>query len=231
MLHIASLFFCFDWHSFFMEDKKNLAIEIDNIGSLIKEVLPLFISNFIMMYISNAPKYAINNYYGDTIQNIYNILFMPAFVINLFSLFIFRPMLIQLATDWENRQVKNFWKSVLKVLRIISFLTILAIVGSWLLGIPVLSFLYGVVLDEYKLALVLVMCFGGVSACMTFLYYVVVIMRQQKLLFLAHIVAFFYVCFIVNRFVLNFGIIGGILTYGTTISLLVILLIIIMSRV
>ena len=42
---------------------------------------PLFVSSFIMNYLNNAPKYAINTYYDETVQNSYNILFMPAFTV------------------------------------------------------------------------------------------------------------------------------------------------------
>ena len=50
---------------------------------------------------SNAPKYAINTYCTDVIQNRYSILFMPAFAINLFSQFVLRPLLTPMAKMWS----------------------------------------------------------------------------------------------------------------------------------
>lgn len=67
-----------------------------------------------MNYLNNAPKYAINTYYDETVQNSYNILFMPAFVINLLSLFVFRPLLTDLAKDWEGENIKEFTDIVKK---------------------------------------------------------------------------------------------------------------------
>lgn len=77
---------------------------------------PLFVSSFIMNYLNNAPKYAINTYYDETVQNSYNILFMPAFVINLLSLFVFRPLLTDLARDWEGENIKEFTDIVKKMM-------------------------------------------------------------------------------------------------------------------
>ena len=91
---------------------------------------PLFVSSFIMNYLNNAPKYAINTYYDETVQNSYNILFMPAFVINLLSLFVFRPLLTDLARDWEGENIKEFTDIVKKMMILIGALTIAARVGA-----------------------------------------------------------------------------------------------------
>ena len=52
--------------------------------------LPLFGASFISMYLSNAPRFAIDRYLDPTQQGYFAILFMPAVTINLMSLVIFR---------------------------------------------------------------------------------------------------------------------------------------------
>lgn len=222
------LLFCYDYRNVFIDDKKNLAIELEDIWNLIKDVLPLFISIFITMYISNAPKYAINGMFSDEIQNIYNILFMPAFVINMFSLFVFRPLLVHMTRYWNECQLKKLWGIVGKICIFICGITGITLVGTWLFGVPVLSLIYGIELEAYKRDLMLVMTVGGVSALMTLLYYVVTIMRQQKLLLFAHLAVFAYSCIVVRELVKRMEVRGAILSYGTSVGILALSFLIIM---
>ena len=149
------------------------------IGGIYKACWPLFIASFIMNYLNNAPKYAINTYYDETVQNSYNILFMPAFVINLLSLFVFRPLLTDLAKDWEGDDRKAFTGIVKKMMALIGVLTVAACIGAYLLGIPVLSLIYGLDLSSYRLELVVVMICGGLNAYVYCLYYVVTVTGKQ----------------------------------------------------
>ena len=216
-----SMFFLYDKRFIFEQDKRIGKVKFVELISLFKDVIPLFIGSFVMMYLSNAPKYAINNNYGDNIQNIYNLLFMPAFVINIFSLFIFRPMLGEMTKNWLNGKFKDFWKSVIIVFFLIICATTIALIGSWFWGIPVLSLLYGIELSNYRIDLVLVMGAGGISALMTFSYYLITVMRQQKLLLIGYAISMVYAVSTANLFVKRLGIRGAIFSYGSSISILV----------
>ena len=200
-----------------------MSFEIHNILNLLKEVMPLFIGAFIMMYISNAPKYAINGLYNDEIQNVYNILFMPAFVINLFSTFIFRPLLVKMAVINEKKDYKGFFKIFAKMYLVIMGITIVAMLGSWLCGIPILSVVYGVDLTMYRNQLVMVMICGGISALMTFSYYSVTVIRKQKWLLTGYLLAFIFAVFITRPMVRKWAINGAIMSYGLSIGIIVIL--------
>ena len=57
-------------------DTMKPAISKDKFRLLMIEGFPLFVSMFLNMYISNAPKYAIDAYLTDDIQAIYNMIFM-----------------------------------------------------------------------------------------------------------------------------------------------------------
>jgi len=221
------LFFIYDYQFVLQTDKENLKIETKYLFNLLKEVLPLFIGAFIMMYISNAPKYAIDEFYGDDIQNIYNILFMPAFVINMFSIFVFRPMLVGMAMDWNLGNLKKFWIDLLKIYGIILGLTVIALIGTWLAGIPLLSIMYGINLLEYKNQLMMVMITGGISAFLTFSCQVITIMRKQKILLFGYVISFGYAYIASKLMVQSFEIYGAILAYGTSMGLLVLLCLII----
>lgn len=215
------LFWIYDIRFVFLEDKRPRRAERASVLKLIKEVLPLFIGAFIMMYIGNAPKYAINSIFSDEIQNIYNILFMPAFVINLFSIFIFRPLLIRMAVYWEEKKINDLRKIILFMYISISGITLVALVGTWFFGIPILSLLYGINLKKHRMELMIIMLTGGISALVSFSSNVVVVMRKQQLLLLGYIITFIYTIFFVKGLVKIYEIKGAILSYGIAMMLLV----------
>ena len=64
---------------------------------MMMEGFPLFLSLFLNMYLSNAPKYAIDAHLTEEIQAMYNIIFMPAFVVQLVVHFIFNLILTSYA--------------------------------------------------------------------------------------------------------------------------------------
>ena len=176
-----------------------------------------------MMYISNAPKYAINNLHSNVMQNVYNILFMPAFVINLFSSFVFRPMLVKMALYWKEHRFKALIKIIgLMNMGIMGF-TMVVVIGAWLLGIPVLSFLYAIDLSDYRLQLLMVMIVGGLSALMSFANNVLVVMRKQHVLIPISAVSFIFALIAVPKIVELYVITGAIVSYGISIGLIVLL--------
>lgn len=225
VLFISSVvvFMLNEYHYWFAEDKYFFEFKWKNIICLVKDVTPLFIGAFIMMYISNAPKYAINGIYNDEIQNIYNILFMPAFVINLFSTFIFRPLLIRMAVIVEKKDYIGFLKIFGEMYIVIIGITLAAMLGSWFLGIPILSIIYGVNLTLYRNQLVMVMVCGGISALMTFSYYSITVIRKQKWLLIGYATAFIFAALITRLLVKRFGINGAILAYGASIGIIVVI--------
>lgn len=228
----AALIFIYDLRLWKYFDNVKIGVEFRQLLPLVWECLPLFISSFIMMYINNAPKYAINQMYPDEIQNIYNILFMPAFVINLFSLFVFRPMLVNLTKEWNERYLKPFVKTVKYILLLIIILTILAMGAAYLLGIPILQIIYGVDISGYRTELVLIMVTGGISALSTFMYYVITVMRIQKYLLVGYLSAFVIALFLPGILVKKYIIAGAV--YSCAASLIVltmVFLLIIISNV
>lgn len=98
-----------------------LRLKGEAVKNLFLECLPLFIGSFMVAYMVNASKYAIDRYLSYEIQNHYGFLMMPAFVINLFSLFVFRPMLTPMAVCWNERKKEEFLKIIKKSLLWIAF--------------------------------------------------------------------------------------------------------------
>lgn len=166
-----------------------ISFETSQLRSLLIACFPLFLSVFVMLYISNAPKYAIDRYCTDVVQNRYSILFMPAFVINLFSQFFFRPLLAPMASLWSHNDMGSFSRKLGTLLGEIAAITAVCLAGAWLLGIPVLSVVYHVDLSNDKDVLMWVMIYGGLNAVNILLYNMVAVARVQKWLLASYPIA------------------------------------------
>lgn len=189
---------------------EKVKLEFTDLKSLLIASIPLFIATFTMLYISNAPKYAIEKYGTDLLQNQYSILFMPAFTINLCSTFVFRPLLIGLTAQWDRRNKSEFASSILKLIVMVFVLTIVGMCGGYIVGIPILSILYTVDLEGCRMILVLTMLYGGLNAITVLLYYMITIMRKQKQLLLIYLVVFIVVGYIADKWVESHLLLGAI---------------------
>ena len=192
-----------------MFDTLRLHFHWAKLRSLFLACLPLFIGSYLASYLENAPKYAIDTYLSSSDQAYYGILAMMAFVVNLFSGFAFRPMLTPLAVHWNNRQIGEYLRIVRRLLLWVAALILICEVGAYLLGIPVLSFIYGTDLSQQKGVLLLVILGGGINSLGTILYHSLTVMRKQRWLLIGYIIAAISAFFIAPAFVQAYGLIGA----------------------
>ena len=204
------------WRTF---DDVPIRLQFGHAKEILLASFPLFVSVFVMLYISNAPKYAIDRFCSDVIQNRYSILFMPAFVINLFSQFVLRPMLTPMAKIWNEGRTGDFRSNLVKMMAGIGAVTLLGIGGAWLLGIPILRLLYGADLSGDRSVLLWVMVYGGLNAVNIFLYDMIAVTRNQRKLLLAYgiaaVLVFFLAPALVQRYEMTGAIWASILSLGT----------------
>lgn len=143
------------------------------------ECLPLFVNSFILIYINNAAKYAIDAHQSEEALAVFNVIYMPAFVINLLAGFLLKPILNSLAVRYHTGDKKGFLDALRRQAACIGAITALCICGAYVLGIPVLSFLYGLDLKEYRTSLCILLLGGGFSALYQMFQNAIVIMRHQ----------------------------------------------------
>ncbi|MBE6028405.1 MAG: hypothetical protein E7227_07430, partial [Clostridiales bacterium] len=80
----------------------------DKIKRIFIECFALFAGYFLLLYVGNAPKYAIDACMSDVDQACYNFIFMPVFAIGMFANFIFNPILVKLAHRWDENKINVF---------------------------------------------------------------------------------------------------------------------------
>ena len=136
-------------------------VDWKQVFALLKVCFPLFAGAFLSFYIGNAPKYAIDAMLTDELQACYGFIAMPVFVIGLLNNFIFNPMLYKLSMMWNDGRVGQFVRKILLQSLIVAGITLVCIIGAFLLGVPVLSWLYNTDLAPYKAELLLLLLGGG----------------------------------------------------------------------
>ena len=177
------------------------------------ECLPLFLGCFLLLYVGNAPKYAIDACMSDADQACYNFIFMPVFAVGLFANFVFNPILVKLATKWEEGDIKNFVKMTRNQICVIIGITVLAIIVALTIGCPILGILYSTDLLPYKTELVILMIGGGMLALVNFFNVVITVTRHQIYLMIGYILGALAAATLSNWAVSGWGIMGASIIY------------------
>lgn len=192
---------------------KKKTLRYKNVRRLLIECLPLFIATYLVMYIGNAPKYAIDKVMSSEAQACFTYIFMPVFVISLLSQFVYQPVISKLAMLWHQSKLQEFNKLIFRQIGLILGLSAAAVIGGYLLGIPVLSLIYGVDLKDYKTALVILLLGGGALAFVNFLQMIITVTRKQNLLNIGYVLAFLAFVLLGKMVVKAYGIVGITIFY------------------
>lgn len=150
------------------------------IRMLLRQCFPLAAGAFLSFYIGNAPKYAIDSLLTDELQACYGFIAMPVFVIGLLNGFIFSPMLYKISLLWNQKKIKSFLYKIGIQVGIVFLITLVCIIGAYLIGIPVLSVLYNTDLLPYKTELLILLLGGGFLGLSGLLCAVITIIRRQN---------------------------------------------------
>lgn len=189
-----------------------------NTLKLLKESLPLFIASYLVMYIGNAPKYAIDKVLTSEAQACFNYIFMPVFVIGLLSQFVYQPVINRMALLWQTGEDQKFGMIILRQIVIILGLSVVVVLGGHLLGIPALSLLYGVDLQKYRMELVVLLVSGGMLAFVNFFQMIITVARYQKYLLFGYVLAYLLFILLGPKVVKYYGIMGISVFYAVVVA-------------
>ena len=190
---------------------------------LLIEGFPLFIGLFLNMYISNAPKYAIDTYLTDDIQAIYNMIFMPTYVVQLVTQFIFNPVLTLYAELWlahDPKKFRRFIKMIRRMCLYVLGLAVLAVAVAATIGIPVLSILFGTDLSDYRAELCIIMVAGGLLGYSIYFNMLMAVIRAQRPMIYCYGIVALMAMLMSGHFVKGYGIMGAAVLYASLMALL-----------
>ncbi|MDO4533359.1 MAG: lipopolysaccharide biosynthesis protein [Coriobacteriia bacterium] len=149
---------------------------------LLKECFPLFAAAFLLFYIGNAPRYAIDAIMDDTVQAYFGYVSMPVFVVTMLASFVYNPMITELTDQWHEGERYGFLLRFGKVSIIVVGITAVCVLGAWLIGIPVLNVLYNTDVAPYLPELLILVSGGGFLALITLATVGITIIRFQRIL-------------------------------------------------
>lgn len=168
---------------FVLAENKRLRLEyridIAAMKGIFRECFSLFLGSYLLLYIGNAPKYAIDQFMEVQYQAYYGILYIPSYIINLFSGFVFKPLLNDLAVYYHEDR-RKYRKLISKIFLILTGISLVVIVAGGMFGVQILSFMYAVDLTPYVKDFIVILCGGAVAAAGIIVYYMLTIMRYQQ---------------------------------------------------
>lgn len=162
-------------------------LEFARIKNLLIENFPLCAGGFFSIYIGNVPKYAIDACLSEEMQACYNFIFMPVFVISLLAGFVFNPVLTKLAKAEIEKNYLAFRSMVCKQITVIIGISVFTILCAYLIGIPVLSWLYDTDLSNFRAELCILLIGGCFLGLVSFFSVVVTVLRKQRKLLLGYL--------------------------------------------
>ena len=163
--------------------------------------------------------------YFDTAeaQNIFGIIFMPSTVIGLCSAYIVVPIITNLNDLLKKKKYNEFNKLVSKMMIILVGVGIIAIIGAYALGIPVLNILYGMDLGNYKNLLLLVLVGATFYTLANVYSQVLVLLNVHKMQTLIYVVMSIISTLICYFFISNYKLSGSVYSYVIFMFILLIL--------
>lgn len=194
--------------------------DLNKISVLLKTAFPLCVIAVLSFFVNNAPKYAIDACLTDEIQACFGFVAMPVFVIRLLNNFIYQPLLVPMAMEWDQRKIKSFIRRIIQQTIMIIGISTVCLIGAYFLGIPVLSWLYSTDLSEYKEELMILLLGSGFMAESGYQSVVLTVMRCQKDLLWPYCLTAFIAVISLWRIVPIYGTLGAAVCYLTLMLLL-----------
>ena len=200
------------------------------VGQVLLACLPLFLASFISMYLSNAPRFAIDRYLDPTQQGYFAILFMPAVTINLMSLVIFRPLLTRMAGLWVQGDRPGFRAVVNRGLLATAGAFVVVGLVTYVAGVPILGLVFGKDVSAFSVELMVLVAGGAMNAASVVLYYALTTVRLQNLVFAGYVLAAGAITLLCVVLVPQGSLLGASVAYTAAMSVLVAVFAVVLYR-
>ena len=182
--------------------EKENKVKCKNILSIFKNGFFTFAISFLGLYITNAPKYAIDSVLTEEIQAIFGIIIMPATVMSLLAQFLIHPYLNTIFKLYQTNKYKELEKVTYKIILVI-----------FLFGTQVLGIIYGINLENYKIALTAILVGATFYTMAGIISPILVTMRYTKIQFVIYSIISIIELILCNILVKLFEFKGAIISY------------------
>lgn len=202
-------------------------INMKNVFDILLSCLPIFINTFLVNYIYSEPKFIIPAILQDVVgfeglQRDFNIIFMPSFVLTLL-VYILRPLLTELSNLLNKRDMSSYSKGVSRLFVYIFVFNIFVLLAGYTCGIPILSVIFGVELNQYKIPFMLLLIGGSLNVYSVLIDNLLTIHRKQSHMLMVTILTFFVSKLITSPLIENYEILGASISFLITMLVYVLL--------
>ena len=148
--------------------------------TLLKVSVYIFAFALFANLMVNIPRYYIDFYFSEDIVGWFGIVIMLATMLNLFVTFVIQPRIVSLSERFAAEEYVSFNRTVTKFILLSLCFGAAAIVVTWLIGVPVLSFIYAKDLSPFRIALTLVVVAGTINTITMIYSNILSVMRKFK---------------------------------------------------
>ena len=208
------------------ETKKSQAPNFKSIRQLFMSCFPVFVALFLYALIDNLPKFLMEGFLTYDNQLYFNALYFPAQAVLLTVGFIYKPMLVRMSNLWADPAKRGqFDRFIVIMVIVIAGITVVGIVAMAFIGIPIMSMLYGLDFEQFRVLSYIMLAAGGMTACIDFLYQVITILRRQKVVTGLYMITFGIALLVLILLISTAGLLGAVVGYLIVMSVLFVLLI------
>lgn len=209
-----------------LETPRSRGRSLASIAALFKQCFPVFIALFMYALIDNMPKFVMEGVLSYDNQLYFNALYFPAQAILLTVGSIYKPLLVRMAQMWADAEKRRrFDLVILAIVAVVIVITLAVIFLMATIGIPVMSFMYGVDFEQFRGLSYIMIAAGGVTAIIDFIYQVITVLRRQKSVMKLYVITFGFSLFIPILLIDFTGLPGAVIGYLIVMTILLVLLV------
>jgi len=156
---------------------------------LLRASVYIFAFALLANLLVNIPRYFMDVFHSQELLGFFNIVIMPATMMNLFVTFVIQPKLVPLSESFAAAAYTAFNRTVTRLILVSLGFGVIAIIVAWLIGVPVLSLIYGEDISAYRFALTLAVLGGTVNTVTMICSNILSIMRKFKIQLFNYLVA------------------------------------------
>ncbi|MCL2757122.1 MAG: oligosaccharide flippase family protein, partial [Coriobacteriia bacterium] len=158
------------------ETPKSRSRNLASIRALFKQCFPLFIALFSFALIDAMPRFIMESVLPYDNQLYFYVMCFPASAIVLIIGFVYKPLLLRMANLWADpAKHRKFDTMVIVIIAAVLFLCGVMVFVIATIGIPIMSFLYGIDFESFRGLFYVMLATGGVMAAIDFLYAVITV--------------------------------------------------------
>lgn len=209
-----------------LETPKSKLWSPGSVWALFKNCFPLFLALFLYAVIDNMPKFVMEGMLSYDNQLYFNALYFPAQGILLMVQLVYKPLLVRMANVWKDpAKRKKFDLIILGIFALIVVITLVNVGFMAWIGLPIMSFLYGIDFEPFRGLCYIMLAAGGITAAIDFLYQTITVLRRQGDVTKLYIVTFGFSLFIPILLVTFTGLPGAVIGYLIVMCILLVLLV------